>query len=87
MNTIVIPPVLLSLTGGVRAVQLEVRTVREVVDQLELRFPGLRARLCEGDMLRPGINVSIGPRVYGRSLHEQIPAGSEVQFLPAVVGG
>lgn len=87
MNTVHIPPILRSLTAGVRSIELEVRTVRDVVDQLEDHFPGLRDRLCDGTQLRPGINVSIGPRVYGGALHQPIEQGAEVHFLPAVVGG
>ncbi|MCA9044709.1 MAG: MoaD/ThiS family protein [Planctomycetaceae bacterium] len=87
MVSVFIPPVLRTLSGGVRHVEIDAATVRDVVESLETQFPGMKQRLCEGDMLRPGINVAIGSRICGRALHEPIPDESEVHFLPAVAGG
>ncbi len=87
MVTVFIPPVLRSMTNGTSSVTLSAATVRDVVDGLDVQFPGLRARLCDDDQLRPGLSVAIGSRIYGRSLLERIPEGAEVHFLPAVAGG
>jgi molybdopterin converting factor small subunit len=87
MVTVRIPPLLRSQTGGVAVVEVPGATVGEVIEQLEQQFPGISARLVEGDLLRAGLNVSIGSRVYGRMLQQPVPPGSEVQFLSAVAGG
>ena len=87
MVTVFIPPVLRSMTNGTTSIMLPAETVRDVLDGLDDQFPGLRARLCEHNQLRPGLSVAIGSRICGRSLLERIPEGAEVHFLPAVVGG
>ena len=87
MVTVRIPPLLRSQTGGVAVLEVSASTVGEVIEQLDRQFPGLAERLVEGDLLRPGLNVSIGPRIYGRMLQQAVPSGSEVQFLTAVAGG
>jgi sulfur-carrier protein len=52
MPRVFIPAQLRSLTGAAQ-VEVEGATVREVVNSLEARFPGIRERLCQGDQLAP----------------------------------
>ena len=59
MPIVYIPPPLRDLTGGAAEVAVEGTTVREVIDALDTRFPGLKHRLCRGDALAPGLQVSI----------------------------
>lgn len=87
MNTIQIPPVLRTLSSGAGSIEAKVATVREAIMELERRFPGMRDRLCEGDMLRPGLNVVVGSHVHCRMLNVPIPTGAEILFIPAVAGG
>jgi molybdopterin converting factor small subunit len=61
--------------------------MREVIEELDRRYPGLKARLCEDDRLRPGISVAIDSRISSTGLTTPITPGAEVQFLPAVTGG
>lgn len=87
MPTVFIPASLRSLTGQLSQLEMEASTVREVVDQLEQRFPGIRHRLCEGDQLRPGLAVAVDSQVRGHGMLEKISPGSEVHFVPTVSGG
>jgi molybdopterin converting factor small subunit len=87
MVTVFIPPLLRRLTGGLSSVQVEGRTVREVVQNLELLHPGVAARLCEGDKLRPGLTVSVNGTVSSVGLRQTVPEGAEVHFIPAIGGG
>ena len=41
------------LTGGEGNITLPGATVREVIDNLESRYPGMKERLCEKDVLSP----------------------------------
>jgi molybdopterin synthase sulfur carrier subunit len=87
MPVVFIPRPLRDLAGGATSVAVEGRTVREVVDALERRFPGIKARLCRDDSLAPGLQVSIDSVMSTRGLHADLRPDSEVHFLPAIGGG
>ena len=87
MVTVHIPAVLRTMTLGDTLVRMEAANVREVVEQLEVRYPGIRQRLCDGDRLKPGLAVAIDSRIHSRGLLEPLSPGCEVHFLPAVSGG
>jgi len=87
MPTIFIPAQLRSLTNGVPTVDLTATTVGEAVGLLEERFPGIRARLCQDDILMPGLQVSIDHRFTRQGLSAELAPNSEVHFLPVIGGG
>jgi molybdopterin synthase sulfur carrier subunit len=87
MPTVWIPALLRDLTNGQETVKVSGMTVRQVIESLEAKFPGIRARLCDGDALRSGIAVAIDTEVSRLGLSQPVPAKSEVHFLPAVGGG
>lgn len=87
MPTVWIPPQLRTLTEGRETVRVGGTTVQEVIDQLEASHPGIKARLCDDNGLRPGLAVAIGPNLARLGLLESVPAESEVHFLPAISGG
>lgn len=87
MITVYIPPQLRSLTGGAGHVSATGANVRQIIADLEARFPGLRDRLCDGDSIRPGLTVAINGTISSLGLLQKVPDGSEVHFLPAVGGG
>ncbi|MGH7128078.1 MAG: MoaD/ThiS family protein [Planctomycetaceae bacterium] len=87
MPRVFIPPQLRALTGGGEVIEAEGRTVRQVIDDLEVRHPGLRERLCEGDDLKPGLSVAVDGNVSGLGLFQKVREESEVHFLPAIGGG
>jgi molybdopterin synthase sulfur carrier subunit len=87
MPLVFIPSPMRDLTGGAAEVPVEGATVGEVVDALERRFPGARARLCRGDALAPGLQVSVDHVMTRRGLAAAVRPDSEVHFLPAIGGG
>ena len=87
MPRVFIPPLLRPLTGGVDAVDVEAANVRQVIAALDSRFPGIGARLCEGDRLKPGLTVAINGNVGSRGLLEKVGPDCEIHFLPAISGG
>lgn len=87
MPRVFIPPQLRSLTASESVVSLNGETVRQLVDELEARYPGIRARLCEGDRLRPELSVAVDSRISPLGLLTRVSGESEVHFLPAVSGG
>ena len=47
MATVFIPTMLQSMTGGVKQVQFEARNIRQVIEQLDQLYPGVKDRLVE----------------------------------------
>ena len=87
MPRVFIPPQMRDLTQGVAEVQLAAETLREVIAQLEQRFPGMDQRLCRDQALNPTLQVSIDQQMMQRSLSAKLGPQSEVHFLPAIGGG
>ncbi len=75
------------MTKGQDTVQVDGTTVREVIEQLDICYPGLADRLCDGDQLRAGIAVVVGTQLSQAGLRHQLSPDSEVHFLPAIAGG
>jgi len=85
--TVYIPPLLRPMTEGQSTVQVDGFTVREVIERLDARYPGLADRLCDGADLRAGIAVAVGTQLSSAGLRHQLSPDSEVHFLPAIAGG
>ena len=82
-----IPSLHRDLTGGVEKVMLAGDSISELVDRLDERYPGFKARLCDGDRLRPQISVAVNGTISHRGLRQRLTAPSEVHFVPAMSGG
>ena len=87
MATVFIPTQLRDLTGGVGQVVVEGESVAQLIERLEEKFPGVKQRLCQGDSLMPGLQVSVDHVMTTRGLKAKVKPGSEVHFLPAFGGG
>ena len=86
-----IPAPLRSLTAEEAIVTADgASTLRELVDELEASYPGMRERLCEDDgELRRFVNVFVnGEDVrFLSGLGSALSGGDEVSIVPAVAGG
>jgi sulfur-carrier protein len=87
LATVYIPTLLQPLTGGRSSVQVEGATVRQLVDNLEQAYPGLRERLLDQGRLRPNISVAVDGEVTPLGLLEKVSPSSEVHFVAAIKGG
>jgi sulfur-carrier protein len=87
MPTVFVPPQLRRLTGDIQQIGIEARTVREAVQALEQKFPGVQERLLQDDNLRPGLSVSVDGKVSGLGLYQKVLPDSEIHFIPAIGGG
>jgi molybdopterin converting factor small subunit len=84
---VVLPRVLVNLFPGARnEVEVEARSVREAMDALNARWPGMRDRLCDS---RPAIRRHINVFVEGRrtTLDTRLSPGAEVTVITAISGG
>lgn len=87
MPTVFVPPLMRTLTNGVERVEVEGATVRQVLNALEVQFPGVKARLCEADELKPGMSVAVDGFMSTVGLRQKVQPTSEIHFLPAIGGG
>jgi molybdopterin synthase sulfur carrier subunit len=87
MATVFIPPLLRELTDGQTRLSVPGESVREIITELEKRFPGIEERLCEGRLIRPGMAVVVDSEVSTVGLRHKLSEASEVHFLPAISGG
>jgi molybdopterin synthase sulfur carrier subunit len=61
--------------------------LRDVVDNLDARYPGIKERLCDGERLRPSISVVVDGQVSTLKLRHRLDEVSEVHFVVAISGG
>ena len=87
MPEVWIPSLMRSLTRGQEQVQVPGETVREVIENLEARFPGISERICEDGRIRPGLAVAIDGVVGNDGMRQRVAEESEVHFVTAISGG
>ena len=87
MATVFIPALLRKLTGGRESIIAKGRTVGQIIDDIERRFPGFRTQMVENGELKPSIAVSIDGEVAAGGLRDPVDESSEVHFIPALGGG
>ena len=89
MAEVWIPPQMQNITGGLERVQVPGATVRQLVNNIEQQFPGLKALLYDDDEddIMPGLAVIVDGEASQLGLLERVAETSEVHFLPAIGGG
>ncbi len=87
MAVVHIPALLFSLTGDVREPTVPGSTVGELINQLDILYPGIKNRLVEGDRLRAGLSVFVDGSIRRDGLQCEVSPQSHVHFIPAIAGG
>ncbi len=87
MATVWIPALLRTLTNGAAFVQANGSNVGELIDDLERRYPGIRARLVASGQLRPTISLVVDGVTSKQGLRQPVRDSSEVHLIPAMSGG
>lgn len=87
MPTVFIPSLMRKLTNEQDRVEIEGRTLRQVVNNLDEAYPGLKALIVDNGRVRPGLQLAIDGVVAGTGLMAEVPEKSEVHILPAMGGG
>jgi molybdopterin synthase sulfur carrier subunit len=69
-----------------RTLELSVGSVRELIETLDMRWPGMRDRICDSS---PAIRRHINIFVEGRraTLDTRLPPGADVFIITAISGG
>lgn len=87
---VVLPRALLEYAGGAEAVETTGETLAEVLEGLEARFPGLRARIVDDQgRVRRFVHVFVNGSSSGFADPESVRLrpGDTVHILPSVAGG
>lgn len=90
MASVRIPAQLRSLTGGDRVLNLQGSTVSELIEDLEVKYPGFKERLLDpsGEPSSfVGIYVGGEDIRFLSGLETELAADTEVSIVPAASGG
>ncbi len=87
MPTVHIPSALRTLTSGEAIVEVRAETLADAFDELDVRFPGIKARLVDGDRLRGGLAVFVNDQLPTTGLRTRLEPGAQIYFAPAIAGG
>lgn len=85
-----LPPVLRERTAQQARLHAEGETIRDIIENLEQRFPGLRFQLCyETGELRSYVNIFLEQDNirYLQGLDTPVTSGARIHVLPSVAGG
>jgi sulfur-carrier protein len=90
MAQVRIPTPLRKYTQGKDEVEVTGSSVREVIDNLEATYPGIRERICDDKgAVRRFVNVFVADEDirFLDNLDTQVAAGDAVDIIPAIAGG
>lgn len=87
--TVRIPTPLRTLTGGADEVAVAAATVREAIDNLEKKHPGLKERLLDEKGVRRFVNIYANEEDirFLDNLDTSLKEGDSVSIVPAIAGG
>ena len=77
------------MPGGKEQVDVEGATVRDVVEALEKKAPGIKERLLDEKGVRRFINLYVGDEDvrFLDGLDTKLTSGTEISIVPAIAGG
>ena len=85
-----VPSVLRGLVAGARTVEGQGSTIGQLIDDLDKRYPGVKARLLSADgELYQFVNIYINDEDirFLKQLETPVSEGDVVSILPALAGG
>jgi sulfur-carrier protein len=88
--TVRIPTPLQKITQNKAEVKLSGSNIRELIDDLERNFPGIKERICdEKGKIRRFINIYVNEEDVRFLKQDQtsLKDGDEVSIIPAIAGG
>ena len=88
--TVRVPMALRKLTGGAGEVEAEGANVKDLIENLESSYSGLKNALCEGDgKVRGYVNIYINDEDFRSmdGIETPLKEGDDVAIIPAIAGG
>ena len=90
MAKVKIPTPLRKFTNNESEITVEGSTVKELIENLEKSYPGIKKRLCdESGGIRKFINIYVGEDDirFLKKEETELKKDSEVNIVPAIAGG
>ena len=87
MATVFIPSLMRKLTDDRDTVDVAGSTLRQVINNLDEAYPGLKELIVEDGRVRAGLQLAVDGVIAATGLMEVVPEGAEVHILPAIGGG
>ena len=85
-----IPQPLQKLTEGKELVEIQAKDVKSLLDDLDKKFPGIKARICDdAGKIRRFINIYVNEEDirFGQGDITPLKDGDDVSIIPAIAGG
>ena len=85
-----IPTPLRKLTNNEEIVEVDAKTIRDAILELQSRYPGIKERLLDDDgSVRRFVNVYVNEEDIRFLQNQETPIkdGDEVSIIPAIAGG
>lgn len=84
-----IPTPLQRITGGKEEVEAHAGTVIDIVNELDMQYPGIAERISENNTIRRFVNVYVNEEDIRFLQAESTPVkdGDELSIVPAIAGG
>jgi sulfur-carrier protein len=89
-NNVRIPVQLRALTNGEEVVSASGKSVLELIEDIDKKFPGIKDRICEADgKVRRFVNIFVNEEDirFLEDLQTPISDKDEVSIIPAIAGG
>ncbi|MBT7953020.1 MAG: hypothetical protein HN764_15435 [Gammaproteobacteria bacterium] len=87
MTKVRIPQPLQVITSDEEIVHVSAKNVRQVIDELELKYPGMKVALLDNDKLKPDVAIMLDGKIIQLGLLEPVSEDNELIFIPAISGG
>ena len=88
--TVRVPTPLQKLTNNQAEVKANAKNIKELIDDLEKNFPGIKERICDNKgKIRKFINIYVNEEDVRFLKLDETPLkdGDEVSIIPAIAGG
>ncbi len=87
MADISIPLLLKEYTNGSRKATVAGSTLAEIVAGLDAIYPGIEAKICDGEKLRPTLAFTVDGKIAAAGLDTPVGPDSQINILPSFGGG
>ena len=87
MARVFVPYALRKYADGAEEVDMLADTLGELIERLELAYPGMKRHLVVDGALKPGLAAVVGQTATRRGLLQKLEDDVEVHFITAISGG
>ena len=90
MASVLVPTPLRKLTNNVDTIYCSGSTIQEIVDNLELGYPGIKERICTSDgQIRSFVNIFLNNEDvrFSAGVATPVKDSDEISIVPAIAGG